>query len=234
MENLTGGLSEKLMLCDNKCPPNLADIMLKANKHGSLMCCSINHASESLLQNGLVAGHAYSITGIKWVPLRGLFSKEKVLLLRIRNPWGNEVEWNSKWSNGSLEWHCIFEPFKQMVGLQNKADGEFWIEFDDFKTNFSEVSITYLTINSPGAKFPYEVFRARGKGLAVKSAKDGPKMLHESPQYFITLVDPDENYDDNMCMCFVSLAQLGKIKHSDKFSLGFHIYKVDANVALEW
>lgn len=45
--------------------------------------------------NGLVAGHAYTVTDA--VKIRHKMGSEK--LLRIRNPWGNETEWRGSWSD---------------------------------------------------------------------------------------------------------------------------------------
>ncbi len=50
---------------------------------------------------GLVRGHAYSMTK---VVLAKLISGSEIALVRIRNPWGDEVEWNGSWSDGSKEW----------------------------------------------------------------------------------------------------------------------------------
>ena len=49
---------------------------------------------EAKLANGLVKGHAYSITGAVRVKVQG----KEVKLLRIRNPWG-EKEWNGDWGD---------------------------------------------------------------------------------------------------------------------------------------
>ena len=49
---------------------------------------------EAKLTNGLVKGHAYSITGAVKVKVQG----KEVKLLRIRNPWG-EKEWNGDWGD---------------------------------------------------------------------------------------------------------------------------------------
>lgn len=49
---------------------------------------------EKKLGSGLIKGHAYSITGISTVSVRG----KEVHLVRIRNPWGQK-EWNGDWSD---------------------------------------------------------------------------------------------------------------------------------------
>lgn len=50
----------------------------------------------------------------------------KTPLLRIRNPWGNEQEWNGAWSDNSSEWRSIPENEKQSLGLKFSHDGEAW------------------------------------------------------------------------------------------------------------
>lgn len=52
-------------------------------------------AGETKMPNGLAKGHAYSVTGLGQVPFEG----KDVLLVRIRNPWGTEFEWNGAWSD---------------------------------------------------------------------------------------------------------------------------------------
>ena len=49
---------------------------------------------EAKLKNGLIKGHAYSVTGIKKVQVGG----RELDLVRIRNPWGKK-EWNGDWSD---------------------------------------------------------------------------------------------------------------------------------------
>lgn len=49
---------------------------------------------EAKLASGLIKGHAYSVTGVNEIQLRG----KQVRLLRIRNPWGQK-EWNGDWSD---------------------------------------------------------------------------------------------------------------------------------------
>ncbi len=53
---------------------------------------------EKKLDNGLVMGHAYSVTGANVLTVRG----KEVNLVRIRNPWGQK-EWNGDWSDKLLK-----------------------------------------------------------------------------------------------------------------------------------
>lgn len=70
------------------------------------------------MHNGLVRGHAYTVT--KVIELNG------EQLIRIRNPWGNEVEWNGAWSDQSEEWNSLGEDERAEAGLAKEHDGEFW------------------------------------------------------------------------------------------------------------
>ena len=51
---------------------------------------------EAKLSNGLIKGHAYSVTGAKRVQAKG--KGKELVLVRIRNPWGQK-EWNGDWSD---------------------------------------------------------------------------------------------------------------------------------------
>lgn len=48
---------------------------------------------------GLVKGHAYSITRVCYVDITTPNTTGKIPLIRLRNPWGNEAEWNGPWSD---------------------------------------------------------------------------------------------------------------------------------------
>ena len=50
----------------------------------------------------------------------------QIPLLRIRNPWGNEQEWNGPWSDNSKEWSQLPAELKEDMGLTFAHDGEFW------------------------------------------------------------------------------------------------------------
>ena len=59
---------------------------------------------------GLVIGHAYGITAVKRVAIEGsglfnLFNKDKLSMIRLRNPWGGS-EWKGAFSDGYV-YFCI-------------------------------------------------------------------------------------------------------------------------------
>lgn len=68
---------------------------------------------EVTLECGLVKGHAYAVTAVRFVELNAksrLFSffttEDRQMMIRLQNPWG-EKEWNGPWSDGSLEWERV-------------------------------------------------------------------------------------------------------------------------------
>jgi calpain-5 len=52
---------------------------------------------------GLVKGHAYSVNAVKKIRLGksliSVFNREKIRMVRCRNPWGG-TEWKGAWSDG--------------------------------------------------------------------------------------------------------------------------------------
>merc|ERR1712137_896840 len=50
---------------------------------------------ESKRLDGLVAGHAYSLMTCKSVSGQAF--------VKLRNPWGNEIEWNGKWADSDVQ-----------------------------------------------------------------------------------------------------------------------------------
>ena len=47
-------------------------------------------------------------------------------ILRLYNPWGNEVEWKGEWSDNSLIWRKVDQSIKKELELTVEYDGEFW------------------------------------------------------------------------------------------------------------
>jgi calpain len=149
MEDFTGGVTEMYEM--KASPPNLFKIIVKAYERWSLMGCSIEpdpDVLEAQTPEGLIRGHAYSITKVQYVNIATPNVSGKIPLLRLRNPWGNESEWNGAWSDNSPEWQYISEDQKEELGLNFDADGEFWMSFKDFQSHFDRLEICNLNPDS--------------------------------------------------------------------------------------
>lgn len=87
--DMSGGVREEFDLkkLEDSVQDRLWTILFQAYRKQSIMGCSINpdpNVREARQSNGLVRGHAYTITKLAVVNSRGRDCK----LLRIRNPWG--------------------------------------------------------------------------------------------------------------------------------------------------
>eukprot|EP01063_Lacrimia_lanifica_P010927 TRINITY_DN1768_c1_g4_i1.p1 TRINITY_DN1768_c1_g4~~TRINITY_DN1768_c1_g4_i1.p1 ORF type:complete len:813 (+),score=319.35 TRINITY_DN1768_c1_g4_i1:55-2493(+) len=82
---------------------------------------------------GLICEHAYSLLSV-------VKTSTGAELCFIRNPWGNNMEWNGKWSDNDPSWT---PELKAEVGFEASENGAFWMEWNDVKEWFSMVSVNY-------------------------------------------------------------------------------------------
>ena len=54
---------------------------------------------EAELSNGLIRGHAYSITKVCLADIETPRVSGQIPMVRVRNPWGNEAEWKGAFSD---------------------------------------------------------------------------------------------------------------------------------------
>ena len=92
-------------------------------------------------------------------------SNEEIKLVQLRNPWGNEYEWNKGWSDrDSKSWdsirpdekekfhtgnisNSIFNEFiilNQFEYFKDAPDGTFWMSWSDFLVEFESLSVCML------------------------------------------------------------------------------------------
>ncbi|XP_069118054.1 calpain-B-like isoform X11 [Argopecten irradians] len=243
MEDFTGGVTEMFDL--RKSPDNLLTIMMKAADRGSLMGCSIDadpSQLEAVKDNGLVMGHAYSITAVKLVDIKTPRTSGRIPMVRVRNPWGNEAEWKGAWSDKSEEWRFIPEEEKQNLGLTFDDDGEFWMSFQDWKSEFQKLEICNLgpdsldedEVQSGGKR--WEATTESGQWIPRVNAGGCRNYLDTfwtNPQYKVTLVDPDDDEDD-LCTMLVGVLQKDRRKQRkeglDLLTIGYVIYKLKENM----
>ncbi|KAK6276789.1 hypothetical protein J4Q44_G00392190 [Coregonus suidteri] len=121
MMDFTGGIHITFKLTD--APPNLWDLLFRAAKSKSLIGCGTPQGETSantVAPNGLVRGHAYTVTGVRQIMSQGM----PVNLIRLFNPWG-QGEWIGDWSDNSSLWQTV-SPDDQKMCLSVEENGEFW------------------------------------------------------------------------------------------------------------
>nr|XP_055073642.1 calpain-2 catalytic subunit-like [Misgurnus anguillicaudatus] len=232
-EDFTGGIAEAHELA--KANPNLFKTIQKALSWGSLLGCSIDITSsadsEAITKQKLVKGHAYSVTGAEEVDYRGQLTK----LIRIRNPWG-QVEWTGPWSDGSSEWNNISDSDRERLCCKAE-DGEFWMSFSDFLSNYSRVEICNLTPDALSDdtinKWALSKFDGNWRrGSTAGGCRNYPASFWMNPQFLIKLEEQDDDPTDNEtgCSFVVGLIQKNRRKMrkmgEDMHTVGFAIYEV--------
>uniref|UniRef100_A0A8C4PWK8 Calpain catalytic domain-containing protein n=1 Tax=Eptatretus burgeri TaxID=7764 RepID=A0A8C4PWK8_EPTBU len=236
-EDFTGGVTECIDL-DNP-PDNLWRILREATKRGSLMGCSINvtssSESEAITSTKLVKGHAYSLTGIDEVEYQG----DIVRLVRARNPWG-KVEWTGRWSDNSSEWDDISDDDKERLQI-NGEDGEFWMEFEEFKDQFSRLEVCNLSADAlsddtPNSWVSSVCEDSWVKGITAGGCRNYPDTFCMNPQFRLVLDEEDDDPDDGVegCSVLISVMQRDrrrfKKRGQELHTIGYTIYEVPENM----
>lgn len=137
--DFTGGVHISVNLSEP--PSDLWDLISRAAQFKSLMGCGTPQGETSdntVLPNGLVQGHAYTVTGVNQLMSQG----QAVKLVRVWNPWGRG-EWNRDWSDKSSLWQTVSSLDREKC-LHNHNDGEFWMTLEDFCRFYSDLDICCL------------------------------------------------------------------------------------------
>jgi len=127
----------------------LFDLICKLGDEGYAMAAAC--ASDD---NGLVSAHCYSVLDARLVEPSAVQShdgreadpsqKEAFRLVKVRNPWGKEMEWRGAWADGSTEWEK-YPHVGTAIGYhrteRDHNDGLFWMKWEDFAANFDGLSL---------------------------------------------------------------------------------------------
>ncbi|KAL5015863.1 hypothetical protein ScPMuIL_005452 [Solemya velum] len=241
MVDLTGGLAERHDI-HNK-DPNLFRLITQAHKSGAFIACSRKgnwKMSNKADPNGLVSGHAYTMTAMRKLTHR--MGEDK--LVRIRNPWGDATEWRGSWSDNDVNWNWVDEETKAELGLQSKDDGEFWMSYKDFCKHFSEITLCLTGPDFDGdgiSDHPGHMETLKGEwvpGISAGGSRNSLDSFACNPQYLLVLKQADEfnpQTDDpeneGTCSIVVALMQ-EQTQHRQRakiqrLQISFMIYKAN-------
>nr|XP_055107935.1 calpain-14 isoform X1 [Symphalangus syndactylus] len=226
--DFTGGVTMTINLAEAH--GNLWDILIKATYNRTLIGCQ-TRSGEKILENGLVEGHAYTLTGIRKVTCK----HRPEYLVKLWNPWG-KVEWKGDWSDSSSKWELL-SPKEKILLLRKDNDGEFWMTLQDFKTHFVLLVICKLT---PGLlsqevaqKWTYTMREGRWE---KRSTAGGQRQLLQdtfwkNPQFLLSVWRPEEGRR-SLRPCSVLVSLLQKPSHRCRkqkalLAIGFYIYRMN-------
>lgn len=237
MVDMTGGVAEGIEIKDYNSKEErkkLFKILRKSKEDKSLMSTSIaatRAEMEETLACGLVKGHAYSITDVRKIKLgtglKSIFSREKIHMIRCRNPWGG-TEWKGAWSDGSPEWKKVSDSEKKELGLTFDENGEFWMSFEDFCQYFTSIDICHIINTSLfSLSKTWKEGKAEGEWKRNRCGGCGNNgTFLENPQYMFEINDADEEL-------LVSLEQYDRRREKDQgksnYTIGITIMKADLN-----
>uniref|UniRef100_A0A8D0S962 Calpain 14 n=1 Tax=Sus scrofa TaxID=9823 RepID=A0A8D0S962_PIG len=226
--DFTGGVTMTINLVEAPC--NLWDILTRATYSRTLIGCQ-THAGERVLENGLVDGHAYTLTGIRKVTSK----HGPEYLVKLRNPWG-KVEWKGDWSDSSSTWELL-SPKERILLLRKENDGEFWMTLRDFKTHFTLLVICKLSpgllSQEVGQTWLYTMLEGRWeKGTTAGGQMRSPRdMFWKNPQFLLSVWRPQECRRLHMpCSVLVSLLQKPRHRHRNRkpyLAIGFYLFRMN-------
>ncbi|KAM6933959.1 calpain-5-like [Xenentodon cancila] len=247
--DFTGGVSEPMDLMENGCKADeekrseLFERVLKVHNRGGLISCSIRATTaadmEARLDCGLVKGHAYAVTEVRKVRLgHGLlafFKSDKLTMIRMRNPWGQR-EWNGPWSDSSDEWKKVSKSEREKLGVTVQDDGEFWMTFDDFIVNFTDlilcrlINTSYLSIHKTWEEVVMRGSWRRHDDPLLNRAGGCTNNKHtflQNPQYVFDVRKPE----DEVLICLQQKdRRTGRREgRGENLAIGFDIHRVELN-----
>ncbi|XP_053091640.1 calpain-1 catalytic subunit-like isoform X2 [Pangasianodon hypophthalmus] len=227
LRDFTGGVYITLTLKADH--PEHWDIMRRAEKNHSCMGCGSHPGATSAnteLPNGIVEGHAYTVTGVTKVMSEG----EPVKLVRLLNPWGHK-EWNGDWSDRSPLWGSV-NPEECTKLLQNKDDGEFWMSMQDFCRSFASVDICcqspVFLDGSSETSWMTVTYEGRWDEKTAGGSMENKKSFWMNPQYQVKIPAIETDGADSQGLnLLVSLMQKPTSRHRclvKNHPIGFSVF----------
>nr|XP_040054957.1 calpain-1 catalytic subunit-like [Gasterosteus aculeatus aculeatus] len=226
MMDFTGGVHISVELSDP--PPNLWQLMCSAGQSSSLMGCGTPQGEtpdNNILANGLVQGHAYTVTGMKQVASRG----KPVKLLRLMNPWG-KGEWTGAWSDLSPLWKTL--SVEDRAALLSVADnGEFWLTLEDFCKFYTDLDICSLSPNFLDGNFSrqWETTVYEGRWVAGTTAggcSNNRDSFWTNPQYRVKISGEHSGNEKNVLLSLMQKHDKRNRHLIQNFHIGISVFEL--------
>ncbi|XP_066526125.1 calpain-1 catalytic subunit-like [Hoplias malabaricus] len=216
-------------------PHGLWGLIHRAAKANSLMGCGTPGQADlnRKLENGLVEGHAYTLTGVTSV----LSQMRQVELVRLFNPWGG-TEWKGDWSDNSPLWNTVSLEERKSY-LKAVEDGEFWMSVEDFCKSFDVLDICSLCPDflDSSSKCHWTTTLHESQWLAGSSA--GGRMqckdtFWTNPQFRVKIAKMYKACDDtegpNILVSLMQKPDKRNRRLIRKLNIGFSIFKVPSEI----
>ncbi|KAG7312522.1 hypothetical protein JYU34_002045 [Plutella xylostella] len=193
------------------------------------------------LRCGLVAGQAYTVTGLARVRAGGVGGAGgEVALVRLRAA-GGRGAWAGPWARGSAEWRALSDRDRELLAERHNHHGEFWMSFTDFSTTFSSLCLVHVGpddwLLEPALRprRPWRAVLARRRWRAGYNAGGDPTHVETcstNPQFHVS-VPREEGSGDGKCHVVVSVCQHyrarggeGRGEGGRLLAIGFAVYEV--------
>ncbi|CAF1116006.1 unnamed protein product [Adineta steineri] len=256
LTDFTGGIEQRFEFKSNLSlthlnENDLFDFIKSCIDYGSLIACSINadkRKIESVLSNGLVIGHTYSITNYYILPIKYDNNLNDRNLIRLRNPWGNDIEWNGKWSDADPIWNLFDEKTRKRLSIQRKHDGEFWMSFKDFYKEFDVMEVCHISpdtydefgLTIQDSKHHWRMWYALGSWRAGENSGGSCATLGcrhgcyywRNPQFIIELTLNRTFNSNRLCMMIIALMQKPITNNSNEQYIQIRLFRIKPNVKI--
>lgn len=122
---------------------------------------------------------------------------------------------------------------KKDLNLNVRADGEFWMSYEDWSKYFNVVEICNSTPDAlteeqaKNGKLTWEIIRFDGEWKGPTGGnREYMSTYPNNPQYVVELTDPDDNCDDGLCTIVIQLMKKDPPTKYKYLSIGFKLYSV--------
>uniref|UniRef100_A0A3B4F5V3 Calpain catalytic domain-containing protein n=1 Tax=Pundamilia nyererei TaxID=303518 RepID=A0A3B4F5V3_9CICH len=211
MMDFTGGVHMCVQLSDAS--SDVWGLICRAGKSNTLMGCGTPQGETSantVLPNGLVQGHAYTVTGVKELISQGKLVK----LIRLWNPWG-KGEWVGDWSDRN----------------ENLPDFINRMAFEDFCKFYTDLDICGLKPDfidgKSSAQWKTSVYEGRWvAGTTAGGCINNRDTFWTNPQYRIKVVgeNSETNGEKNILVSLMQKPDKRNRRLVQNLHIGFSVY----------